>query len=177
MTTASHARGISGPVSATAELARRVPALYTGSLKDVLDRRGHVQQTLPPERLPLGRGTRLASRRSCAGAVIDGARATPSTSWARTPGLLAPRHAAGLPPTLGAARPRRRDDCRGGVRVAPGEWIVGDRDGLVIVPRGDLHTRCSPRIRARSSPRTRSATPSAAARSGWTPTKPSDWRR
>src|SRR3954452_24333551 len=74
MTTASHARGISGPVSATAELARRVPALYTGSLKDVLDRRGHVQQTLPPERLPLGRGTRLASRRSCAGAVIDGAR-------------------------------------------------------------------------------------------------------
>ena len=26
----------------------------------------------------------------------------------------------------------------GGVRVAPGDWIVGDRDGLVIVPGGRL---------------------------------------
>ena len=27
----------------------------------------------------------------------------------------------------------------GGVRVAPGDWIVGDRDGLVIVPGGRVH--------------------------------------
>jgi regulator of RNase E activity RraA len=27
----------------------------------------------------------------------------------------------------------------GGVRVAPGDWIAGDRDGLVIVPGGELH--------------------------------------
>jgi 4-hydroxy-4-methyl-2-oxoglutarate aldolase len=26
----------------------------------------------------------------------------------------------------------------GGVRVAPGDWIVGDRDGLVIVPGGEV---------------------------------------
>jgi regulator of RNase E activity RraA len=40
--------------------AARFLALYTGALTDVLDRRGLVHQTLPPELAPLEPGTRLA---------------------------------------------------------------------------------------------------------------------
>jgi 4-hydroxy-4-methyl-2-oxoglutarate aldolase len=40
--------------------AARFLALYTGALTDVLDRRGLVHQTLPPELVPLEPGTRLA---------------------------------------------------------------------------------------------------------------------
>jgi 4-hydroxy-4-methyl-2-oxoglutarate aldolase len=42
------------------DLARRCAKLYTGALTDVLDERGYLNQTLPPEILPLREGMRLA---------------------------------------------------------------------------------------------------------------------
>lgn len=43
-----------------ADLAARSERLYTGALTDVLDRRGFLQQTLPPCLAPLAPGSRLA---------------------------------------------------------------------------------------------------------------------
>jgi 4-hydroxy-4-methyl-2-oxoglutarate aldolase len=43
-----------------ADLAARFSALYTGVLTDVLDARGYLNQTLPPELAPLRPGMRLA---------------------------------------------------------------------------------------------------------------------
>jgi 4-hydroxy-4-methyl-2-oxoglutarate aldolase len=40
--------------------AERFRAVYTGALTDMLDRRGLLRQTLPPELAPLRRGLRLA---------------------------------------------------------------------------------------------------------------------
>jgi 4-hydroxy-4-methyl-2-oxoglutarate aldolase len=182
-------------VSATAELARRFSALYTGALTDVLDRRGHLQQTLPPELLPLRPGTRLAgpvhpvlgrphpghdydtsiravlemlgsvrpgyvavyqtndraaahfgelsatslASRGCAGAVIDGGTRDaeyilrerfPVFSRYITPQDCVPRWELLAHGDVTIVV--------GGVRVAPGDWIVGDRDGLVIVPGGEV---------------------------------------
>jgi regulator of RNase E activity RraA len=182
-------------VSATADLARRFSALYTGALTDVLDRRGHLQQTLPSELLPLRPGTRLAgpvypvlgrphpghdydtsiravlemlgsvrpehvavyetndrasahfgelsatslASRGCAGAVIDGGTRDaeyilredfPVFSRYVTPQDCVPRWELLAHGDVTIVI--------GGVRVAPGDWIVGDRDGLVIVPGGEL---------------------------------------
>jgi regulator of RNase E activity RraA len=187
---------ILGAVSATADLARRFSALYTGALTDVLDRRGHLQQTLPPELLPLRPGTRLAgpvhpvlgrphpghdydtsiravlgmlgsvrpghvavyqtndrasahfgelsatslASRGCAGAVIDGGTRDaeyilredfPVFSRYVTPQDCVPRWELLAHGDVTIVV--------GGVRVAPGDWIVGDRDGLVVVPGGELH--------------------------------------
>jgi regulator of RNase E activity RraA len=178
-------------VSETAELARRFSAIYTGALTDVLDRHGHLQQTLPHELAPLRAGTRLAgpvhtvlgrphpghdydtsirkvlamlgavppghvavyqtndrvsahfgelsatslASRGCAGAVIDGGTRDaehilredfPVFSRYVTPQDCVPRWevlAHGDVPLV-----------IGGVHIAPGDWIVGDRDGLVVVP-------------------------------------------
>jgi 4-hydroxy-4-methyl-2-oxoglutarate aldolase len=183
-------------VSATADLARRFSALYTGALTDVLDRRGHLQQTLPPDLLPLRPGTRLAgpvhpvlgrphpghdydtsiravlemlgsvrpghvavyqtndrasahfgelsatslASRDCAGAVIDGGTRDaeyilredfPVFSRYVTPQDCVPRWELLAHGDVTIVV--------GGVRVAPGDWIVGDRDGLVIVPGGEVH--------------------------------------
>lgn len=182
-------------MSATAELARRFGALYTGALTDVLDRRGHLQQTLPPELQPLRPGTRLAgpvypvlgrahpghdyetsiravlemlgsvrpghvavyetndrasahfgelsatslASRGCAGAVIDGGTRDaeyilredfPVFSRYVTPQDCVPRWELLAHGDVTIVV--------GGVRVAPGDWIVGDRDGLVIVPAGEV---------------------------------------
>jgi 4-hydroxy-4-methyl-2-oxoglutarate aldolase len=182
-------------VSATADLARRFSALYTGALTDVLDRRGHLQQTLPPELLPLRPGTRLAgpvhpvlgrphpghdydtsiravlemlgsvrpgyvavyqtndraaahfgelsatslASRGCAGAVIDGGTRDaeyilrqdfPVFSRYITPQDCVPRWEMLAHGDVTIVV--------GGVRVAPGDWVVGDRDGLVIVPGGEV---------------------------------------
>jgi regulator of RNase E activity RraA len=187
---------ILGTVSATADLAQRFSALYTGALTDVLDRRGHLQQTLPPELLPLRPGTRLAgpvhpvlgrphpghdydtsiravlemlgsvppghvavyqtndraaahfgelsatslASRGCAGAVIDGGTRDaeyilredfPVFSRYVTPQDCVPRWELLAHGDVTIVV--------GGVRVAPGDWIVGDRDGLVIVPGGEVH--------------------------------------
>src|SRR5919205_922895 len=195
MTTAFMGAVILRAVGATADLARRFSALYTGALTDVLDRRGHLQQTLPPELLPLRPGTRLAgpvypvlgrplpghdydasiravlemlgavpaghvavyqtndrasahfgelsatslASRGCAGAVIDGGvrdaeyilRAEfPVFSRYVTPQDCVPRWELIAHGDVTIVV--------GGVRVAPGDWIVGDRDGLVIVPGGEV---------------------------------------
>jgi 4-hydroxy-4-methyl-2-oxoglutarate aldolase len=178
-------------VSATADLARRFSSLYTGALTDVLDRHGYLQQTLPPELVPLRGGMRLAgpvypvlgrphpghdydrsirlvlemlgsvppghvavyqcndrlsahlgelsvtslASRGCAGAVLDGGvrdveyilrEGFPVFSRYVTPQDCVPRWellAHGEVTIL-----------LGGVRVAPDDWIVGDADGLVVVP-------------------------------------------
>ena len=44
----------------------------------------------------------------------------------------------------------------GGVRIEPGDWVLGDQDGVVAVP-ADVQPRCSPRRRRRRPPRARSA--------------------
>jgi regulator of RNase E activity RraA len=180
-------------VSETADLARRFSSVYTGALTDVLDRHGHLQQTLPPELAPLRPGSRLAgpaypvlgrphpghdydasirlvlemlgsvppgsvavyqtndrasahfgelsatslASRGCAGAVIDGGTRDaeyilredfPVFSRYVTPQDCVPRWEI-----------LARGDVTivvGGVRVSAGDWIVGDRDGVVVVPAG-----------------------------------------
>lgn len=174
-----------------AALAERFARLYTGAITDVLDRRGCLHQTLPPEIAPLQPGMRLAGpvypiegrphpgidydvsirkilemlglvppghvavyqtndracaqlgelsvaslkARGCAGAVLDGGcrdtdfillegfpvfarRTTPQDSVPRWE-LLAHGDVTVM---------------IGGVRVAPGDWIVADRDGVVVIP-------------------------------------------
>ena len=183
-------------VSATADLIRRFSALYTGALTDVLDRRGHLQQTLPPELHPLRPGTRLAgpvhpvlgrphpghdydtsiravlemlgsvrpghvavyetndrvsahfgelsatslASRGCAGAVIDGgtrdAEYILREDFAVFSRYVTPQDCV---PRWELLAHGDVTIVVGGVRVAPGDWIVGDRDGLVIVPGGQVH--------------------------------------
>jgi 4-hydroxy-4-methyl-2-oxoglutarate aldolase len=182
-------------MTATSELARRFSSLYTGALTDVLDRHGYLQQTLPPELLPLRRGMRLAGpvypvlgrphpghdydisiRRILAmlGSVPPGSVAVYQTNDRASAHLgelsvisLAWRGCAGAVIDGGArdadyilregfpvfSRYVTPQDCVprwellahgdvtivvGGVQVAPGDWIVGDEDGLVVVPAGAL---------------------------------------
>jgi 4-hydroxy-4-methyl-2-oxoglutarate aldolase len=180
-------------MSATSELARRFSSLYTGALTDVLDRHGYLQQTLPPELLPLRQGMRLAGpvypvlgrphpghaydisiRRILAmlGSVPRGSVAVYQTNDRASAHLgelsvisLASRGCAGAVIDGGArdadyilregfpvfSRYVTPQDCVprwellahgdvtivvGGVQVVPGDWIVGDEDGLVVVPGG-----------------------------------------
>jgi 4-hydroxy-4-methyl-2-oxoglutarate aldolase len=170
----------------------RFLALYTGALTDVLDGRGLVHQTLPPELAPLEPGTRLAGpaftvegrphpdhdydasirrilamlgevpsghvavyqtgdrasaqfgelsatslqARGAAGVVLDGGcrdidfiRRTGFPVFCRytTPQDCVPRWeltATQVPVTIGD------------VRIEPGDWIVADHDGIVVVPAG-----------------------------------------
>jgi 4-hydroxy-4-methyl-2-oxoglutarate aldolase len=183
-------------VSVTEDLARRFSGLYTGALTDVLDRHGHLQQTLPAEIVPLREGTRLAgpvypvlgrphpghdyetsirlvlemlgsvpaghvavyetndhsaahfgelsatslAARGCAGAVIDGGtrdaefilrEGYPVFSRYVTPQDCVPRWELLAHGDVTVVV--------GGVQVFPGDWIVGDRDGLVVVPGGIVH--------------------------------------
>ena len=178
-------------MSAIPELAGRFFALYTGALTDVLDRQGYLQQTLPPELLPLRPGMRLAgpaypilgrphpghdydtsirkilemlgsvtpgsvavyqtndrasahlgelsvislASRGCAGAVIDGGardadyilrEGFPVFSRYVTPQDCVPRWELLAHGDVTVVI--------GGVRIAPGDWIVGDVDGIVVVP-------------------------------------------
>jgi 4-hydroxy-4-methyl-2-oxoglutarate aldolase len=180
-------------VSETADLARRFSSVYTGALTDVLDRHGHLQQTLPSEIAPLRLGSRLAgpaypvlgrphpghdydtsirlvlemlgavptgsvavyqtndrasahfgelsatslASRGCAGAVIDGGTRDaeyilredfPVFSRYVTPQDCVPRWEVLAHGDVTIVM--------GGVRVAAGDWIVGDRDGVVVVPAG-----------------------------------------
>jgi len=180
-------------VSQTADLARRFSSVYTGALTDVLDRHGHLQQTLPPELAPLLPGSRLAgpaypvlgrphpghdydasirlvlemlgsvplgsvavyqtndrasahfgelsatslASRGCAGAVIDGGTRDaeyilredfPVFSRYVTPQDCVPRWEVLAHGDVTIVV--------GGVLVSAGDWIVGDRDGVVVVPAG-----------------------------------------
>jgi 4-hydroxy-4-methyl-2-oxoglutarate aldolase len=178
-------------VSAITELARRFSSLYTGALTDVLDRHGHLQQTLSPELVPLQPGTRIAgpvypvlghpqpnrdydasirrilemlgsvppqhvavyqtndrasahfgelsatslASRGCAGAVIDGgARDAEYTAREGFPVFARYVTPQDCVPRWEVLAHGDVTIVVGGVRVAPGDWIVGDRDGLVIVP-------------------------------------------
>lgn len=173
-----------------AGLIERFSRLYTGALTDVLDRHGRLQQTLPPELLPLREGMRLAGpafpvegrpqpgidydasirrilamlgavpaqhvvvyqthdrsaahlgelsvtslrARGCLGAVIDGGcrdvdeilrSGFPVFSRYTTPqDCVARWELAAYDVEVTIA----------GVRVAPGDFVVADHDGIVIVP-------------------------------------------
>jgi 4-hydroxy-4-methyl-2-oxoglutarate aldolase len=178
-------------VSAISELAGRFSSLYTGALTDVLDRYGYLQQTLPPELLPLRPGMRLAGPAypiqgrphpghdydtsirkilEMLGSVTSGSVAVYHTNDRSAAHLgelsvisLASRGCAGAVIDGGArdaeyiiregfpvfSRYVTPQDCVsrwellahgdvtiviGGVRIAPGDWIVGDVDGVVVVP-------------------------------------------
>jgi regulator of RNase E activity RraA len=181
-------------VHSSDDRARRLSALYTGALTDVLDRLGYLQQTLPTELAPLRPGMRLAGQvypvlgrphsghdydRSIRrvlemlGSVPPGSVAVYQTNDRVNAHLgelsvasLASRGCVGAVIEGGArdieymlqadfpvfARHVTPQDCVprwellahgdvsiiiGAVQVSPGDWIVGDRDGLVVVP-GDL---------------------------------------
>jgi len=47
-------------VTDIAQLAARLNAIYTAVITDILDRRGLLNQTLPPTLLPLREGMRVA---------------------------------------------------------------------------------------------------------------------
>jgi 4-hydroxy-4-methyl-2-oxoglutarate aldolase len=161
----------------------------------VLDRRGYLQQTLPPELVPLRPGMRLAgpvypvlgrphpghdydrsirlvlemlgavpaghvavyqcndrlsahlgelsvtslASRGCAGAVIDGGvrdveyilrEDFPVFSRYVTPQDCVPRWELLAHGEVAVVI--------GGVQVSPGDWVVGDADGLVIVPGAEV---------------------------------------
>jgi regulator of RNase E activity RraA len=183
-------------MSATEDLARRFSAIYTGALTDVLDRHGHLQQTLPPEIVPLREGMRLAgpvypvlgrphpghdydtsirrilemlgsvpaehvavyecndrsaahlgelsatslASRGCAGAVIDGgARDAEFILRENYPVFARYVTPQDCVPRWELLAHGEVTIVVGGVQVFPGDWIVGDRDGLVVIPGGELH--------------------------------------
>lgn len=179
------------PTDSIAGLAARFDALYTAALADILDRRGLLHQTLPPDLAPLEPGMSLAGpaypiegrphpghdydtsirkilevlgsvpaghvavyqtndressqlgelsvtslkTRGCAGVVLDGGcrdvdfilrEGFPVFARYLTPQDSVPRwevvtHGE-VTVTIGA------------VVIAPGDWIVADRDGIVVVP-------------------------------------------
>ena len=149
---------------AATDLAARCNALYTAAIADVLARRGLTAQTLPPELAPLREvldmlgsvpaghvsvyetGDREAAHlgelsvtalqaRGVAGAVIDGGCRD-----------VEPIVRAGFPVFSRFTTPQDStvrwqllghgdvELAIGGVRVARGDWIVADRDGIVVVP-------------------------------------------
>jgi len=178
-------------VGASADLARRFSALYTGALTDVLDRHGYRQQTLGADIVALRPGMRLAgpvypvlgrahpgndydtsirrilqmlgsvppgsvavyetnertaahfgelsatslASRGCAGAVLDGG-ARDVEYILREDFPVFSRYVTPQDSVVRWEVVAHGDVTIvvDGVRVAPGDWIVGDRDGVVIVP-------------------------------------------
>jgi len=168
----------------------RFASLYTAALADVLDERGHREQTLPPELRPIAPGMRLAGqaftvlgrpraqedwdatiRKTLAmlGSVPAAHVAVYATGHDRSAHFgelsavsLASRGVAGCVLDGGCrdtrfiaeegfpvfARYVTPEDSTwrwevtatqiavtiGSVRVEPGDWVVGDEDGVVVVP-------------------------------------------
>jgi 4-hydroxy-4-methyl-2-oxoglutarate aldolase len=179
------------PVSDLASLATRYSALYTGAVSDVLDRRGCLQQTLPPFLRPLRDGMRLAGpaypvkgrphpgheydasirlvlemlgrvpaghvlvyqtndvtsaqlgelsvtslkARGSAGAVIDGGCRDVEFILAEDYPVFA-RHVTPQDCVVRWEVVGHGDVTIeiGGVTVASGDYVVGDRDGIIVVP-------------------------------------------
>jgi regulator of RNase E activity RraA len=182
------------PPESPAGISARLQAVYTGALTDVLDRRGLLNQTLPPEIAPLRPGMQLAGpaypvegrphpgheydtsirrilemlgsvpsghvavyqtndrgsaqlgelsvtslrSRGCAGAVLDGGcrdvdfilrEDFPVFAHYTTPQDSVPRWELVGHGDLTVVI--------GGVRIGLGDWVVADRDGIVVVP-GDI---------------------------------------
>jgi 4-hydroxy-4-methyl-2-oxoglutarate aldolase len=173
-------------------IAARFDALYTGAITDVLDRRGFLQQTLPPTLAPLEPGMRLAGPaftvegRPRPGADYDESiRGTLAMLGSAPAGhvvvyqtndsenahlgelsvvSLASRGAVGAVIDGGCrdvelilregfpvfARHTTPQDCTrrwevtatevpieiGSVEIAPGDYIVADRDGIAVIPSG-----------------------------------------
>lgn len=171
-------------------MRERFASLYTAALADVLDERGHREQTLPPELRPIAPGMRVAGqaftvlgrpreqedwdatiRKTLAmlGSVPTGHVAVYATGHDRSAHFgelsavsLAARGVAGCVLDGGCrdtraiaeegfpvfARYVTPEDSTwrwevtttqvevtiGIVRVAPGDWVVGDEDGVVVVP-------------------------------------------
>lgn len=178
-------------MTSVSDLAQRFSDLYTGALTDVLDRHGHLHQTLPVALAPLRPGMRLAGPAytvlgrphpdhdydtsirtvlEMLGSVPAGSVAVYQTNDAVNAHLgelsvtsLASRGCVGAVIDGGVrdvdyilreefpvfARHVTPQDCVprwellahggvsiliGGVQVSPGDWIVADRDGVVVVP-------------------------------------------
>jgi 4-hydroxy-4-methyl-2-oxoglutarate aldolase len=80
----------------------------------------------------------LAQRRGLAGTVVDGAiRDVAEQRSARYPVFCRGVTPAGPPHRSGEDRVNQSIRC-GGVPVSPGDLIVGDDDGVVVVPHGSL---------------------------------------
>lgn len=78
-----------------------------------------------------------AARRGLAGLVIDGA----CRDTARLATLTLPVYARGVSPAAGTAQrlgTTQRAVACGGVTVAPGDVVIGDRDGVVVVSESEL---------------------------------------
>jgi 4-hydroxy-4-methyl-2-oxoglutarate aldolase len=178
-------------MSQLASLAQRLKTLYTGALADCLDRRGFMQQTLPPEIAPLRSGMRTAGPaypvegrphpghdydtsirkildmvgsvppghiavyqthdRSCAqlgeltvtslqargvaGAVLDGGcRDVEAIVHADFPVFARYVTPQDSVPRWELLAHGDVTVMIGGVRIAPGDWIVADLDGIVVLP-------------------------------------------
>jgi 4-hydroxy-4-methyl-2-oxoglutarate aldolase len=116
---------------------------YDSSIRKILEMLGSV----PPEHVAVYEtndrasahfgelsATSLASR-GCAGAVIDGgARDTEYTVREGFPVFARYVTPQDCVPRWEVVAHGEVTIVVGGVRIAPGDWIVGDRDGLVIVP-------------------------------------------
>jgi 4-hydroxy-4-methyl-2-oxoglutarate aldolase len=116
---------------------------YDASIRKILEMLGSV----PPEHVAVYEtndrasahfgelsATSLASR-GCAGAVIDGgARDAEYTVREGFPVFARYVTPQDCVPRWDVVAHGEVTIVVGGVRIAPGDWIVGDRDGLVIVP-------------------------------------------
>jgi 4-hydroxy-4-methyl-2-oxoglutarate aldolase len=78
-----------------------------------------------------------ASRRALRGIVVDGAAR--DSQGLRRVGF--PTFAAGVTPRLGTnlqIGPTQVPVSCGGVAIQPGDWLIGDDDGLVVIPAAEL---------------------------------------
>ena len=115
-------------------LKERLAACYTGAVHDVLRMMGHERVVLPPDIKPLDPSKTLAAK-GVLGYVVDGGsrdtalvleQGFPVWCSFLTPSDIVERW---IPDAYGAPIDI------GGVTIATGDWLLADRDGVVIVPR------------------------------------------